>query len=91
MNGGADLPVSRGDAAASPYQRTLGRVREFSERATLRPSPLRLRCVAWQPFRVCPVNAFVQRMNRKVQIRLLLDEIAASGQLPTANCQLPTA
>jgi hypothetical protein len=62
--------------ASNDYETTLAAVRELSEKATLRPSPFKLRCVPWSEFTCHPVNAFQKRMDRKLEIRLLLDEIA---------------
>lgn len=60
------------------FETILARVRELSENATLRPAPNMLRCVPWRPFEIKAVDAFKQRMDRKIKIRMMLSEMAAA-------------
>ena len=50
------------------YATTLAIVREYSELATLRPSPLRLRCVPYKEFVLVPVPAWRRRATRLAEL-----------------------
>ena len=72
--------IAPGTVDALQYEITLGQVRELSENATLRPAPRVLRCIPWTAFVCHPVDAFKQRLDRKLQIRVLLDSLSALKQ-----------
>ena len=56
----------------------LAHVRELSERATLRPSPYALRCIPFAAPVLQHVSALKQRLDRRVQISILLNEMSSA-------------
>jgi len=58
-------------------ENTLALVRDYSENATLRPSPLKLRCVPWQPFVCRPVDVYAKRIHDKIEIAGLLAKMSS--------------
>jgi hypothetical protein len=59
-----------------PYESVLALVRDYSERATLRPSPLRLRCSPLQE-RVCtPFKVSALRIQDRISVALMLQQMS---------------
>jgi hypothetical protein len=55
---------------------TLALVRDYSENATLRPSPLKLRYIPWQPFVCRPVDVYAKRIQDKIEMAWLLEQMS---------------
>lgn len=60
-----------------PFEITLAHVRELSENATLRPSPLKLRCIPWQPFVCRPEDVYAKRIHEKIEMAWLLAKLSS--------------
>lgn len=60
----------------SPDEVTLETVRELSEKATLRPAPRKLHCIPVREFVLKPVSIAAKRIFGRIQVALLMEEIA---------------
>jgi hypothetical protein len=56
-------------------------VRDYSEHATLRASPLQLRCIPWRPFELRPINALAKRILDRAHVHELLERLSTEHRL----------
>lgn len=70
------------------YTATLERVRELSENAMLRPAPRKLHCVPVREFVLKPVSIAAKRIFGRIQVALLVEEIARDSKRTGPNLGL---